>query len=338
MATRTKTAIPHYVKVAIHHDGSPEDPLDNDGQWSLVQFRSGYNRYEDPEKYRLLHAAYFSGETRETIKQKAEAKKAAWEAENEGYDYQYDDEDEINNDEDMLKLLDSLHDGYAYWLDYFEHGNCSWSRSGHGQQCQWDNSRHAGILYWEHPREDIGNIDAPPEERLEQLAKDADGFLECYTDWCNGWVYGYSIDDAITDEHIGSCYGFFGSDEKYMMEQLKEELPEHAVIVKFKSNHGHDADDVAGVPCDEDAEYPTDDTHKLLVPDPGFLRSTKIKSLSLKNLRAAVARAREVVGKKPRKKLSDNPSALIAELAAIASRKINRRHYTALPRVVGIDD
>lgn len=93
-----------------------------------------------------------------------------------------------------IGLRSKLRHNLAFVLDYYEHGNCTWSRSGHGPQCQWDNSRGAGILVFEGQPRDI-----KPEKRIES----ADGFLEIYTDWCNGTCYWINVktDDGDLDEN-----------------------------------------------------------------------------------------------------------------------------------------
>lgn len=47
--------------------------------------------------------------------------------------------------------------------------------------------------------------------------------LEEYTDWCNGNVYGYTI-EAQDGSDIDSCGGFIG--DTYIVEHLKEQYPE----------------------------------------------------------------------------------------------------------------
>mgnify|MGYP001579667606 FL=1 len=117
--------------------------------------------------------------------------------------------------------------GTAFLLDYFEHGNCVWSIAGTGPQCQWDNSRNAGLLVWEHPVKEMGAKTRADRE------KDAAAFLETYTCWCNGEVYGYEVLEIATlpcghtetrpiDD--ASCWGYFGNDLDYMAECVREHV------------------------------------------------------------------------------------------------------------------
>jgi len=105
--------------------------------------------------------------------------------------------------EDLEELKKRIKEGTAFSLSYFEHGQCSWSLSGEGSNCPWDSVSYAGVLYWEG--------EGKPEEEW------ARGFLEEYTNWCNGNVYGYTIEDEDGEE-VDSCWGFY--DAEYMFAEI----------------------------------------------------------------------------------------------------------------------
>jgi hypothetical protein len=107
--------------------------------------------------------------------------------------------------EDNDELQRQVNEGTAFLLSYFEHGLCRWSLSGEGPQCPWDSVHFAGVLYWE-------GEEKPTEEQ-------ARSFIETYTEWCNGSVYGYTIEDE-EGEIDDSCFGFYGNDLDYMFEEL----------------------------------------------------------------------------------------------------------------------
>ena len=122
-----------------------------------------------------------------------------------------------------LALRNKLRVGLAFVLDYYEHGLCCWSLSGNGPSCRWDTARGAGLLVWEHPPSDMG------AKSMEDRKKDAAGFLETYTAWCNGEIYGYSVEEVVTlpcghteirDVPDGSCCGFYGNDLDYMKSEI----------------------------------------------------------------------------------------------------------------------
>jgi len=127
-----------------------------------------------------------------------------------------------------IGLRRKLKAGTAFLLSYFEHGNCVWSLQDEGPQCEWDSVKCAGILLWEHPVGDMG------AKTYEDRAKDARSFLETYTAWCNGEVYGFMIDDVTKCEHCkqeivksdpdGSCWGFYGNDIEYMASEVRAAL------------------------------------------------------------------------------------------------------------------
>lgn len=111
-----------------------------------------------------------------------------------------------------LGLRRKLEVGTAFMLSYYEHGLCRWSLQGQGPQCQWDTTRTAGILLWEGDLKDL-------PKGYDKREKWAESMLETYTCWCNGEVYGYSIEeDGVQGD---SCFGFYGNDLDYMAEQVR---------------------------------------------------------------------------------------------------------------------
>ena len=128
-----------------------------------------------------------------------------------------------------IGLSRKLDTGTAFWLSYFEHGLCCWSLMGEGPQCRFDSVRVAGILLWERP---------PPElpAGYQNRETDARRFLETYTAWANGQVYGFEIERIATCDGCGgeqaelvdSCFGFYGLDhclseaESYLQTATKE--------------------------------------------------------------------------------------------------------------------
>lgn len=145
----------------------------------------------------------------------------------------------------------------AVALSYFEHGLCRWGVSGTMDDMPdfgWDGVGIAG--YWEPDKyllqelTDAG-LDAPDRinERRARLNKWATEDCSVYTDWCNGSVYGYSVqafeksdrlwDDLQDYERYGTqvggdgCLGFYGWDDleeqveeavKRVVESLKESV------------------------------------------------------------------------------------------------------------------
>ncbi len=152
-----------------------------------------------------------------------------------------------------IGLRRKLDVGTAFVLDYFEHGNCVWSISGGGPECAWDTSHGAGLLVWEHPVKDMG------AKTRDGREKDARLFLETYTCWCNGEVYGYSIDEVVTlpcghteTRHVDSCFGFYGNDIAYMAEQVRAAIDgDQNVTIKGDAKHLADYHDFTSAPKKE---------------------------------------------------------------------------------------
>jgi len=169
--------------VKIQHD--TENPMSNDdGQWKLYSFCTRHNSFKSPSDLGL--GALKDGEP--TIR-------------NPG-------------------LRQKMKVGLAFFLSYFEHGNCLWFRKGTsapaGVEFQWDGTRIAGLLVWEHDPSEIG------AKTYEDRAKDADAFLNEYTAWSNGETYCYSITDEETGEDVDCCGGFIGTE--YMVSEIASSL------------------------------------------------------------------------------------------------------------------
>lgn len=129
-----------------------------------------------------------------------------------------------------IGLKRKLKVGTAFMLSYFEHSLGYWYLRGEGHYCPWDYTTTAGILIWEHPPGDMG------AKTYEERQRDARGFLEEYSHWCNGWCYGYTIEERRVRKcprghkirqrrEIDSCWGFI---DNYVLQAVAEALPEDA--------------------------------------------------------------------------------------------------------------
>lgn len=121
-------------------------------------------------------------------------------------------DDYIPLDDEMKELRKK---GHVFILSY--HGSNVWDLlKGGAVTCSTDTTLVAGILFLE-----CEDTKRDPRNTLEVLKKSARGFLETYTQWCNGEVYGFSVigKDGEIEESIG---GFYGLD--YLLECIKEEM------------------------------------------------------------------------------------------------------------------
>lgn len=88
-----------------------------------------------------------------------------------------------------IGLRRKLDVGTAFLLSYYEHGLCRWSLRHEGPQCRWDTNNCAGLLLWEQPAKELGT------KVYQDRAQYARGVLETYTNWCNGQVYCFALDN-----------------------------------------------------------------------------------------------------------------------------------------------
>lgn len=188
METKTENKVK--VRITVAQDAMAENPMtDRDGQWTLYSFNRWHENYKDPEQV--------------------------------GFE----------NGRPTIGLRRKLTVGTAFIAGYYEHGACRWDVSGTRDypDAQWDACSVAGLLVWEH---DVGDMGA---KSYEDRQKDAQQFLDIYTDWCNGCASGFRIEivrecescGAEQTEDVESCWGFFDSDSKYMMEEINAVLQAH---------------------------------------------------------------------------------------------------------------
>jgi hypothetical protein len=126
---------------------------------------------------------------------------------------------QIGYDPDLVQdALDNNPD--VVRLGYHEHGLCSWfveGQGGAGTECVWDGVPFAGVWI---PDTDV--LDEAKNltgaERLAFMTQRAKSVCETYTQWCNGDIYGYTIEEishcdhcnSDTSQETDSCWGFYG--------------------------------------------------------------------------------------------------------------------------------
>lgn len=115
----------------------------------------------------------------------------------------------------------AIEDGRAFLFEKYEHGLVNYALRGESSQVdrQWDVSPVAGFMW--------ADDDWGKDVNIEEMAR---SFLETYTDWCNGNVYGivhaYFTDQhgtgwTLLDDETESCWGFIGSE--YAEREMKSE-------------------------------------------------------------------------------------------------------------------
>ncbi len=110
-------------------------------------------------------------------------------------------------------------------LYLYDHSGITMSTSGFS--CPWD-SGQVGFIY-------ISKEDACKEydwklvsqKRLRQIETYLTGEVKTYDMFLTGEVYGYSIEREDPDgeeEHVDSCYGFFGYNDEHMIDEIKSSI------------------------------------------------------------------------------------------------------------------
>lgn len=110
----------------------------------------------------------------------------------------------------------------AVRIDKYEHSQIYYSVAGEGMQCRWDTSHSWAVWY---PNkcllEDLERFKGKARrKRCIELARQA---CEVFNDWVNGNVYGYMVKDKDGND-IGSCWGFFGDWEGYLLSEAKSNI------------------------------------------------------------------------------------------------------------------
>lgn len=199
-------------KLTVHHDDSPENPA----EYSLFKPHSFSHRHFntiDPEAVTACAEcgdqpdAYAHPEFEQV--NDGDWLHADWAAE-----YREENPDELHKYEPEMEGL---------FLSYFEHGLCRWGLAGTMEgmpDFRWDGTAYAGFLEFDIPADEREWFDAKSDAEKREMAA---GFLEVYTDWCNGEAYGFTL-EAVTKtecdhgaeheevEYIDSCFGFIGSE------------------------------------------------------------------------------------------------------------------------------
>lgn len=112
-------------------------------------------------------------------------------------------QNEFDTPEDVVEFC--LENDYvALMLHRYEHGQVMFTagtvgdKPGYPYNDQWDAGIDGFILI--------------PNEGYEQPAIEvANSYLSTVSDWCNGSIYGYTIEDDDGEE-LDSCWGFIGYD------------------------------------------------------------------------------------------------------------------------------
>jgi hypothetical protein len=91
----------------------------------------------------------------------------------------------------------------------YEHGNVAFSTNSFS--CRWDSGQIGWIYISKEDARKEWGWDRLTNSRRSDIYKWMEGEVETYSDFANGNVYYYNIDNSNGD-HVGSCGGFYGYD------------------------------------------------------------------------------------------------------------------------------
>lgn len=125
------------------------------------------------------------------------------------------DADELSELLELPETQKALETGRAFLFEKYEHGQVRYALRGESSMVdrQWDVSPVAGFMW--------ADDEWGPDTNMEEAAR---GFLETYTAWCNGEVYGVireTFDADLNQLTDDSCWGYIG--HQYAQEVMKEE-------------------------------------------------------------------------------------------------------------------
>lgn len=171
-----------------------ENPSELGDNWKLHSFSSRHINYTPPEKLRLRLT---SRNTEPVVR--------------------------------CVGLRRKLDVGLAFWVSYYQHGDCAWFLLGNnppGTEMVWDGVRFAGLLVWPHSPESLGVT-----TRTERAAAAAD-FLRHYTAWCNNALMEFSIRDIDDPDGLRGDveWSIPHYDEDAMVDDLAVSLALHEEI------------------------------------------------------------------------------------------------------------
>jgi hypothetical protein len=126
-----------------------------------------------------------------------------------------------NDDPNDIPGWAFFHGYYSFPLFKYEHGAVVYAvtEGGNPFHCPWDSGQTGWVLV-----KIIDWKDSTPLTVAESWAK-------AITTWCNGWYYGFVIEDQ-RGEHLDSCWGF--DDDDYCESEALEIAKHHVEELQTK--------------------------------------------------------------------------------------------------------
>lgn len=129
----------------------------------------------------------------------------------EGRSYSPDD-NPFNSAEELIEEV-CKSDKYIWWyVGKYEHSAVKYFLTDNEQLTGWDTCT-CGIIYVsKEDARDNYNVKKIMPKLRDRIYELFEAEVEEYTNYVNGWVYGYKLYD-LNGEEVDSCYGFYNGEE-----------------------------------------------------------------------------------------------------------------------------
>lgn len=186
------------VLLKIEYDDNAESPREWDNLGTMVCWSRRYNlgdehNYSDPSYFLEALAGELSNMDSDKLEDKT--------------------------DEQLLRIIER----YAIILPVYKYEHSGIALNTTGFSCRWD-SGQVGWIYVtkKQVREeyDAKRVGKKLKERVEGYLKNE---VETYSQYVQGTVFGFILEDKETGEEIDSCWGFYGYD--HMTNGMSDYVP-----------------------------------------------------------------------------------------------------------------
>jgi len=188
--------------IKVEHDDMAESPRECDNAGNMVCWHSRYNLGDDhnfigPDHFFHVLSGLYEDEQTEYLEQE-----------------QIDKCYEVAHQKNVILPL------YLY-----DHSGITMRTTGFS--CPWDSGR-VGYIYISHEQMRKEYLwERITKKRIALVEKYLTGEVETYDHYITGSVYGFTIEKGEDEEHVDSCWGYFGyytDDDGYMLSVIKDAI------------------------------------------------------------------------------------------------------------------
>lgn len=188
--------------IKIDHDDMAESPREWDNTGTMVCWHSRYNlgdehSYLNPDHFFHVLSGLYEDEQTEYLEQ-----------------------DQIDRCYEVAHKKNIILPLYLY-----DHSGITMRTTGFS--CSWDSGR-VGYIYISHEQARKEYLwERITKKRHAMVEKYLTGEVETYDHFITGSVYGFTIEKGEDEEHVDSCWGYFGyytDDDGYMLSVIKDAI------------------------------------------------------------------------------------------------------------------